>query len=240
MTAPPANVTMSRALAWLVHLVTASGAVWGFLALVAIMEHRWQASFWWIAAAVFVDSVDGSLARLFRVKGVLPGFNGELLDNMVDYFTYVVVAAFLVFEAGLLPAGWELAGCAAILLASAYQFCQGDAKTSDHLFKGFPSYWNVVAFYLFVLNLNQWLNLAFLILLALLVFVPIRYVYPSRTSTLWPLTIVLSLLWGVAALVILSQIPEPSRWLIWLSLLYLLYYIGLSLYLTLWRGHDPG
>jgi phosphatidylcholine synthase len=228
--------TAQRGLAWLVHLVTASGAVWGFFSVVAIMNHQWQASFWWIAAAVFADSIDGSLARLFRVKGVLPHFDGELLDNMVDYFTYVVVAALLVYEASLLPAGWEIAGAAAILLASAYQFCQGDAKTADHFFKGFPSYWNIVAFYLFILDLSPWTNLVLVLVLAALVFVPVKYVYPSRTTVLWPVTVALSLLWGVAALILLSQIPDPARWLVWLSLAYLVYYVGLSLYLTLRRG----
>jgi len=131
-----------------------------------------------------------------------------------------------------LPPGFSLAAGMVILLVSAYQFCQVDAKTCDHYFKGFPSYWNVTVFYMFMLGLNPWVNLAFLTFFALLVFVPIKYVYPSRTVRMRNLTIALTLVWGALTLLAILQFPNPQRWLLWASLLYVIYYAVLSLYST--------
>ena len=140
---------------------------------------------------------------------------------------------FLLWSEGYLPAGDAGIVLAALpLLASSYQFCRVDAKTEDHYFLGFPSYWNVVAFYAIVFDLGTWAVAAILIVCSLLVFVPIRYVYPSRTMVFRKLTLTLTTLWLVSYAVILVQMPDPSPVLLVFSLLYLVYYIGLSLYIT--------
>lgn len=229
---PSAFSAQERALAWSVHLFTASGSVLGLLALIAIMQHRWLFAFACMAGAVFVDAADGTLARMWRVKQIIPNFDGAMLDNIIDYQNYVVVPALFLYEASLLPPELALAGAALIVLTSAYQFSQSDAKTDDHYFKGFPSYWNVVIFYLFLLDMNPWVNLAVIVLLGFLIFVPIKYVYPSRTAERQRLTIFLSLIWGGITLALLFQYPHQQKPLIWLSLLYILYYVGLSLYQT--------
>jgi phosphatidylcholine synthase len=228
----PVNKPGHLASAWLVHLVTASGAVWGFLAVLASVRNQWQAAVFWMALTVIVDGLDGTLARKARVKQVLPDFDGALLDNMVDYLTYVIVPAVFLYEADMLPANLAVFGAAIILLASAYQFCQGDAKTDDHYFKGFPSYWNVAVFYLFILGLSQWANLIVVTVLSILVFVPIKYVYPSRTVPFQRVTLVVTALWGISGLVLLALFPTPPVWLTAVSLLYVVYYMGVSLYLT--------
>jgi phosphatidylcholine synthase len=136
-------------LAWAVHAYTASGALIGLLAIKLAAEHRFRGSFIMMAVATAVDSSDGVLARALEVKTRIPNFDGALLDNIVDYLTYVVAPAYLMLCAGVLPAGiWGYTVAAAILLSSAYGFCQTNAKTPDHYFLGFPSYWNLVAFYL--------------------------------------------------------------------------------------------
>ena len=124
---------------------------------------------------------------------------------------------------------------AATLLASALGFARRDAKTGDHLFTGFPSYWNIVAVYLIALRPAPWTAAAILLGLAVLVFVPIRYVYPSRTVFLRPLTLVLGAIWTVAFVAIIAQLPAPSAALVWGSLAYPLYYLALSLWLTVRR-----
>ncbi len=221
-----------KALAWLTHLITATGAVWGFLALLAISQGRFISAFLWLFLAVTVDAFDGLLARRVQVKRVLPEFDGALLDNIIDYQNYVLVPAFLLHAAGLFPARLSLVGVAVILLSSAYQFCQSDAKTEDHYFKGFPSYWNIVAFYIFVLASPAWLNFILIAALAVLVFVPIKYIYPSRTEKNRPLNMALAALAGVANLVVLFQYTNHAPWLIWLSLAYVLYYAVASLSAT--------
>jgi phosphatidylcholine synthase len=219
-----------RALAWSAHLFTATGAIWGLLSLLAITNQQWVLAFAWMGAAVFVDSFDGYLARRLRVKTVLPEFDGALLDNILDFLNYVFVPAFFLSQSNILPQHIGLLGAALILLASSYQFCQNDAKTEDHFFKGFPSYWNIMVFYMFILSLNGWINLAVVVLLSALVFIPIKYIYPSRTAMHQGLTMALASMWGIVNIAILLTYPSHAPWLVWFSLLFAVYYIGMSLY----------
>ena len=118
-----------------------------------------------------------------------------------------------------------------VVLASAFQFCQSDAKTDDHTFKGFPSYWNVVVFYMFMFNANPWTNFWVLAILTVLVFVPIKYLYPSRMIRYQKLTLSLTTVWGILCLIVWLQYPVFAPWMLWVSLLYVVYYVGLSLYM---------
>ena len=220
---------MTMTLAWLVHLYTASSAVTAFLATRAIFEYRFRDAFFWLAAALVIDASDGLLARAADVKGRLPWFNGSKLDDIVDYLTYVFVPAVFVWRSLLVPDTWAVPVASAMLLSSAYGFNQDTAKTPDHFFTGFPSYWNLVVFYLFVMHASPLVNAIVLLALAVLVFVPIRYVYPSRTPYWRAATVVLGLVWGVVLLVMLWQLPVVSPVLLWGSLMFPVYYVVLSL-----------
>jgi phosphatidylcholine synthase len=219
--------------AWAVHLYTGLGALLGLLALDAAARASYGAAFGWLALAMAIDCTDGTLARWAQVKSVLPNFDGGRLDDIVDYLTYVFVPIVLAWEAeGILPEGPERAFIASLpLLASGYGFCQVDAKTPDHFFKGFPSYWNVVVFYLYCLRASTCLNAAVLVLFSILVFVPVRYLYPSRTATARTITIVLGMVWAIMVLTLLQQFPHPSRGLALMSLFFPAYYLGFSVYL---------
>jgi phosphatidylcholine synthase len=217
-----------------VHLYTASGSVLGLLIVLAAFEGDVEAALWLGLATLFIDGTDGMLARHFRVKETIPWFDGARLDDIVDYLTYVFAPVVLLFTTGYLPdgaLGWVVA--ALPLLASSYQFCRVDAKTSDHFFLGFPSYWNVVAFYAIVLDLRPTTVAVIVVVCAVLVFVPVRYIYPSRMTSLRGLTLALSAVWAVTYAVLLVQFPSPNPWLVAVSLGYLVYYAGLSGYLTL-------
>ena len=217
--------------AWLVHVYTATGALLAFLATCAVFVQDYRAAFICLYLQVVVDATDGTLARRFNVSQRLPGFNGAKLDDIVDYLTYVFVPALIVWRAALVPEGWTLVVVSAMLLSSALGFNREKAKTSDHFFTGFPSYWNVVAFYLMVAGWSGAMNAAFLLILAAFVFVPIRFVYPSRTVAWRPVTMLLGILWGVLLLVMLWDYPEVPRFVFWASLVYPAYYVALSLYL---------
>ena len=217
--------------AWSVHFYTALGAVLGFLGLEAVAADSYGWAFFWMAVATFIDCTDGTLARRFRVKQVLPHFDGARLDDIVDYLNYVVVPLVLAYHAGLIPRnGFGMLVAACPLLASGYGFCQVAAKTPDHFFTGFPSYWNVVVLYLYVLDTPLWFNIGSLVIFAALVFVPIRYLYPSRNPTARKTTYMLGTLWAVALFTLLAQFPTPSRTLAWVSLLFPAYYMALSLH----------
>lgn len=219
------------AAAWGVHAYTASGAVIAFMALRAIGDERFADAFRWLVVAMAIDCSDGTLARAVQVKRVLPWFDGTRLDDIVDYLTYVLVPVVLLYQARLLPAGTAPLWAAAPLLASAYGFCRTDAKTTDHYFRGFPSYWNVVAFYVFALGISPAAAGAWLIGLSVLVFAPLKFLYPSRAPRFRTLTIGLGLAWGVVMVVAIWTAPHTPRALLWGSLAYPAYYAGMSLWL---------
>lgn len=214
--------------AWLVHAYTGAGAVLAFLATQAAIAHDFRTAFIWLFVAVLVDSTDGVLARAARVHERLPRFPGHKLDDLVDYLTFVFVPAIIVWQANLVTPRLTIPVVAAMLLSSLFGFVSEDAKTEDHFFTGFPSYWNIVVLYLVVLALSPILNAVILLTLCALVFVRIGYVYPTRTTTARTLTVLLGLVWSVMMMVLILQLPTPHRSLAWLSLFFPVYYTGLS------------
>jgi phosphatidylcholine synthase len=223
----------ARAAAAAVHLFTATGAVLALLMVHFSYEHEVQKVLWLFLVAMIIDGTDGMLARRFKVKAVLPGFDGALLDNIVDYMTYALAPMALLWANGYLPDGVAGGVVASIpLLASTYQFCRTDAKTDDHFFLGFPSYWNIVAFYVVVWELSTVATTLLLLLLSVLVFVPIKYLYPSRTEKLWYVNMTLATLWLALWAAITASLPDAPGALVGLSLVYVVYYIVVSLWLT--------
>jgi len=217
-------------IAWLAHLYTASGAVFAFLAARAVIDFDYRAAFFWLGIQVVVDATDGALARALRVSERLPWFNGAKLDDIIDYLCYVFIPALIVWRALLVPDALAIPVAAAMLLSSAYGFNREDAKTPDHFFTGFPSYWNIVVAYMLLGGWGETMNAVILLVLAALVFVPIRYVYPSRMPVLRMSTNVLASLWGLALVVMLWRYPDVSPALFWGSLAFPAYYLALSLW----------
>jgi len=230
---------MPRFAAWLVHLFTASGAVFGLFALDAIHRHEFVSAFWWMFGALVVDGVDGLLARAAEVEERTPGFDGALLDAVVDYLNYVVVPAFFIAQGPLVGPPLAHVAAALVLLASAYQFAQTQAKTADHFFKGFPSLWNIAVFYLYVGEFAGGTSLGIVALLVVLVFLPIKYIYPTRLGNVTARMSVrvlfgfATLLWIVASVAMLWTHPHvhPALWMIVAG--YIALYAAASLYRTL-------
>ena len=224
--------------AYMVHAFTALGAVLGLLTLYAIYKQEYILTFWYMAGTIVIDAVDGTLARLVDIKKIAPRIDGELLDNIIDYLNYVITPAFFLMTADLLPPSWILVVPALVVLASAYQFTQSDAKTADHFFKGFPDYWNIVVFYLFVWHTSPQLNVWLLLALVVLVFVPIKYVYPSRmeyvtgSNNLRHILLLATILWGIVTAAMLVTYPQINPWFNYYSFGYCAFYALLSLYRT--------
>ena len=195
--APPA------AFAWLVHTFTASGAVLALLALLAIEQQRWALALLWLAIAGIVDGVDGSLARWARVKQQAPRIDGDTLDLVIDYLTYVFVPTLFIWHAGLVPPALAPWMCAAILVSSLYAFARTDMKTDDGYFRGFPALWNLVAFYLFVLQLSPAIGAAVIALLVTMTFAPIHFAHPFRVRDYGVWLPVLALVWITASCALL-------------------------------------
>lgn len=229
-----------RACAWLIHLYTACGAVTAILALHFIAHDNFRTAFILMAIALFIDATDGTLARAVAIRQRVPAFDGATLDNIVDYLNYVAVPAFLMIRAGLLVAGNAgLASAAFVMLASAYGFGRVDAKTVDWYFRGFPSYWNLVALYLFCLGWTPAVNTLLVVALAILVFMPVKFIYPNRTVRMRALTLSLTAVWAVVTTAILIELPRVNPVFLYTSLAFVVYYFVMSAALQL-SSPGPG
>lgn len=216
-----------------VHLFTATGAVWGFLTLLAIWEGNFRLAIVYIIVAMFVDGFDGLLARWLDVKTYATWIDGGLMDNIIDYLNYVVVASLLLIRVpDLMPQGLEMVAAVSILLTSAFQFSQVEAKTDEnsYFFKGFPSVWNFLVVYMMLLGLNPWVNFAALVICNILIFVPVKYLYPTRNNRLKRLTLVLTYLYGALGVWGLLQYPDVPDWVAPVSFIYVVYYAVMSFF----------
>jgi phosphatidylcholine synthase len=221
-----------RVLAWLVHLYTASSAVFGLFGVVACFHGHFHLAMYWMMLTMVIDSTDGALARAVDVRGQIPWFDGRRLDDICDYFTYVLLPACFLVATGMLP---HPLWAAVPVLASGYGFSQDKAKTDDYFFLGWPSYWNVAVMYLYLLGSPPKVVLAWVLGLAAAIFVPMKYIYPSRTRVLRPLSIAVLALW-VLIFSWLAVRPDPS--LAWIYITLALgpgYYVGLSALLNVPR-----
>ncbi len=226
--------------AYMVHLLTACSAVLGLMSIYAVHENQFLWALWLMGFASVIDAIDGTLARALNVAKVLPHIDGALLDNLCDFIVYVIAPMFFLLAIKILPPGWELIVVSIIVLTSAYQFSQTDAKTSDHFFKGFPCYWNIVALYLFLYQGNPWGNMVILLVLAGLIFVPIKYIYPSRVDNLFSehqlrcLVFIASAIYYVVNFGLIATYPKPHPLLVIYAGFYVSSYIILSVYRTLY------
>ena len=178
-----------------VHLLTATGAVFAMLAMLAAVDARWDLMFLWLVVAFFVDGIDGPLARHYDVKKNAAEFDGVLLDLIIDYLTYVFIPAFALFKSGLMD-GWT--GWFAIILitfTSAMYFADTRMKTKDNSFSGFPGCWNMLVLVIFALEPNFWVSLALVTILAVAMFLPLKFVHPVRTERWRVVTLPVAIAW---------------------------------------------
>jgi phosphatidylcholine synthase len=249
---PQLDKDIKKGIAWSVHAFTTFGIVAGFLALVAVLKGDAFTAFVWLGVALFVDGVDGSLARKARVTEYTPNFDGASLDLVIDYFTYVAVPALMIYWFNMVPldlffsgSTWSLI-CAVIIMAvSCYTFANVGMKSSDYYFVGFPAIWNVVVLYFYLFNSGPVINFITIVALAILTFVPIKFVHPLRVTHWRKITIPMTVLWAAMtlSLIISKKFPENfgviERVEQWIFGLTSLYFAWISLWRTFVLG-DKG
>ena len=241
-----------KGIAWSVHAFTTFGIVAGFLALVAVLKGDAFIAFAWLGVALFVDGVDGSLARKARVTEYTPNFDGASLDLVIDYFTYVAVPALMIYWFNMVPLDWIFSGttwsliCAVTIMAvSCYTFANVGMKSSDYYFVGFPALWNIVVLYFYLLDTGAIVNLTTVAVLAVLTFIPAKFVHPLRVTHWRAITIPMTVLWAAMAfsLVLAKKFPENfgvveeiEQWLFGISSVY---FAAISVWRTFVGGdHD--
>ena len=196
------------------------------------MQVNWQReAMLWLILALFIDGVDGAMARAVKAKEVLPGWDGKSIDYVIDFLTYAVIPAFFFYQSDLLPEGWKLIAVFAILLTSAMYYGKMGMVSHDLYFVGFPVMWNMVVYVMFfVLDLNEWLNLAFVFFFCIMHFVPLKYVYPSRTLHFRKLNIFNTVLFFIFNGIILYLYPEKNIWVTGVAILTILYFGWMTIY----------
>src|SRR5712671_1817056 len=207
----PAN--SKRIFAFSVHVLTAAGAAVALLALLAATHGDWPLMFLWLGVALVIDAIDGPLARAVNITEVLPNWSGETLDLVVDYTTYVFVPAYAIAAGHLMPDTLAIPSAVAIAITGTLYFANRKMKTSDNFFRGFPAVWNFVVFYLLLLRPAPTVAAGVVALLAVLTFVPIRFVHPFRVRRLRTVTVALLTLWAALALAAVRQGLAPELWI---------------------------
>lgn len=225
---------LSKSLAWAVHFYTALGLVAAAFSAVCIVlggEENFRIAILFLFAAMVIDATDGYFARRVRVQEVLPLFDGRRLDDLIDFHTYTTIPLLLIWQSEIMPPdrAWVLLFP---LLASAYGFSQKNAKTIDGYFLGFPSYWNVIAFYLYYLKPAEWVSMTVIVAFSVLTFVPSKYLHPSIPGPLSRISTVLGAFWALIVFSIIIGVTDEYPWLV-LSLAYPLYYIAASWIITI-------
>ena len=213
---------LSKAPSYLVHIFTALGVVFGFLALLATVDGKIPEAFLWLASALFVDGVDGTLARAVNVKQNTPEIDGAILDNIIDYLNYVVVPVFIFYSLGMAPEPYLLLSCIAILLVSCFTFTNTNIKTDDFYFSGFPAIWNIVILYFYILESSEFTNFIFVVLFCVLTFIPFKYVHPFRVVEFRKITLMITSIWMITTTILLfdlsfsNPIFTSANFIIWL------------------------
>ena len=197
------------------HLLTASGAVFAMLAMHAAVEAKWSLMFLWLVVAFAVDGIDGPLARKYNVKTNAPQWDGELLLLIIDFLSFVCFPAYALFASGLLPGWTGWIAIIVIVFTSAMYFADTRMKTKDYSFSGFPGCWNMVVLVLFALEPNFWVSLTLVCVLAVAMFLPVKFVHPVRTARWRSVTLPMAFAWtffaGWAAWVDF----DPQSWAHW-------------------------
>lgn len=220
---------MKTTAAYGVHILTALGAGLGLWAIVLTYDGFYQEAIWVLAVAAIIDSIDGALARITETKVHAPKIDGALMDNIVDFVTWTIAPLIWIYATMQIPV-WVLLICAT---ASIFGFSNTQAKTADNFFLGFPSYWNIVVFYIFLLELPSEIAAAILLMFSLVTFLPVKFVYPTRTDFLRPLTLILGILFALQLIALMYYFDESAQLLIYSSFIFPFYYFGLSFYMNI-------
>jgi phosphatidylcholine synthase len=215
--------------AFAVHVLTACGAALALMALIFATGGHWEAMFFCLGLALIVDGVDGPLAREFRVAEVLPRWSGDTIDLVVDVVTYVFVPAYAIAASGLMPEFFAIPAGMIVVVTGAIYFADRRMKTEDNYFRGFPAVWNLAAFYLYVLQPPEWIAAAGVVVLAVVSFMPIRFLHPLRVRQWRWLYLALLALWAALALVALVAGLQPGPFVTVPLVLIALYFFAAGL-----------
>ena len=219
------NINKEKIAAWAVHAFTASGAVMGFLAIISIFNNDASGAFLWLGLALFIDGIDGALARKIDVAKQTPNIDGTIVDSVVDYLNYTIIPSLMIYWFEMVPNGLELIIPGAIFLVSIYTFANVNMKTDDYYFRGFPAVWNIVVLYFFILGTHLYINFFVIIICLILTFIPIKFVHPLRVKDLRNVTIFFTIIWSATTLKLVTT-PSTNIFMINNTIIFIFWIIS--------------
>jgi len=225
------HLNKEKIAAWAVHGFTGSGAIMGFLAIISIFNNDQAGSFLWLGLALFVDGIDGTLARKVDVIKQTPNIDGTIIDSVVDYLNYTIIPSLMIYWFQMVPNGFELLVPAAIFIVSIYTFANVNMKTNDYYFQGFPAVWNIVVLYFFILGSHNYINLIVIVICLILTFVPIKFIHPLRVKELRNLTIFFTIIWSATTLKLVTT-PSTNIFMINNTIIFI-FWIVASIYFAM-------
>tara|TARA_Y100001970_G_scaffold42123_1_gene52411 strand:- start:87 stop:806 length:720 start_codon:yes stop_codon:yes gene_type:complete len=225
------HLNKEKIAAWAVHGFTGSGAVMGFLAIISILNNDLSGSFLWLGLALFIDGIDGTLARKVDVVKQTPNIDGTIVDSVVDYLNYTIIPSLMIYWFQMVPNGFEIIIPASIFIVSIYTFANVNMKTEDYYFRGFPAVWNIVVLYFYILGTHNYLNLLVIIVCLILTFLPIKFVHPLRVKELRNITIFFTIIWSATTLKLVTT-PSTNIFMINNTIIFVLWIIS-SIYFAL-------
>ena len=194
------NRNLDNLLAWSVHLLTCSGLIAGFFALICIFKNNQTSAFLFLGLALLIDAIDGTLARKFKVSVLIKNIDGRMLDSVIDFFNYIIIPSVMIYHFNIVPVKFELIIPTIILIISAISYSNSNLMTSDNFYKGFPCIWNILIFYLYLFEFSQFYNLLIISTCIFLKFIPIKFIHPLRVEKYRKYSIVFMLLWFFSSL----------------------------------------
>lgn len=208
-------ITLDTMRAFAVHLLTASGAFWAFLSIIAAAEERWVATFAWLGLALLIDGIDGPLARKVGIKSVLPNWSGDMLDAIIDYVTFVIIPAFALYQSRIIGEPLSFVAAALIVISSAIYYADTRMKTKENYFRGFPVAWNMVVFTIFAIQPNELTAFLFVAVSAVVTFLPIYFLHPVRVVRGRALNLTMFAIWSILGLIALFMAFSVPVWVKW-------------------------
>lgn len=195
-----------------VHILTASGAFLAFLSLVAAAEGDFRMAFLWLGVAMLVDGVDGPLARKLEVRKWWPFWSGDMLDSVIDYVTYVIIPAFILYQSGIMGRYFSFTAAAIIVITSAIYYADTRMKSEDYGFIGFPVCWNMVVFSIFIVSPSEMLSFVLVVITAILTFTPVIFIHPLRVKVMRKITFAVLAIWIVGGVIALYYDLDSPPW----------------------------
>ena len=222
---------------WALHLLTSFGIICSFFALKNTVDGEIFKAFMWLGLGLFIDGIDGTIARFLKVNESLPHIDGHMLDSIIDYVNYIFLPAFMIHYFGILPKIVDIVIPAIIMVISVISYSNKNTKTDENCYIGFPAIWNVVVLYLVILNCDILINTGVLIFLIILKIIPLRFVHPFRTEKFKKLTLIMSFSWfAFTSLTIIireySYLSDYYEYCLSSWLLLSFYYVFLTLFLN--------